>query len=170
MRAFPRLLIVAASLSALMLARPVLAAGTVDDLDEDGVADDVDACLDTPAGDLVDPEGCSVCPCEGPSDEQAWSSRQEYQLCVSGEVRSRKRSGAMSRKDARAAIKNARKASCGDVALTRCCIYPSDQDDAETIVGQCKITTVDKCDQLSEQLDWAEDADPGSCLPNPCIF
>lgn len=170
MRAFPRLLLVAASLSAVMLARPVLA-GTIEDLDEDGIADDLDTCLDTPPADLVDADGCSVCPCEGPSDgQESWSTRQEYQRCVAEEVRARKRAGLLTRKEARAAIKNARKASCGDVALTRCCIYPSDQDDAETIVGQCKVTTVDHCDQLSDQLDWAEDADPGSCLPNPCIF
>ena len=169
MRAFLRLLLVAASLSAVVLARPVLA-GTIDDLDEDGVADDVDVCLDTPAGDLVGTEGCSVCLCDGPTGELTWSSRQEYLVCVITEVRARKRAGTMSRKEARLATKNARKASCGDVALTRCCIYPSDQGDAETIVGQCKITTVDHCAQLSDQLDWAEDADPGSCLPNPCIF
>lgn len=170
MRAFPRLLLATAAMTALVLARPVLAGTTVDD-DGDGVADDVDACLDTPAGDLVKADGCSVCPCDGPTEDQPWASRGEYQTCVFTEVRARKRAGSMNRKAARAAMKNARKASCGDAQLTRCCVYPSDiPDDADTIVGDCKVMTVDHCAQLEDTLDWAEDADPGSCLPNPCVF
>lgn len=169
MRAFPKLLLLTAAFGAVLLARPVLA-GTAEDLDEDGVADDVDACLDTPTGDLVKDDGCSVCPCEGPAEDQPWASRQEYQQCVAVEVRARKRAGLMNRRAARAAVKTARKASCGDAALTRCCIFPDDDSDADTIVGQCKVVSVERCEQLSDQLDWAEDADPGSCVPNPCVF
>src|SRR6059036_2135454 len=62
-------------------ARPA-AAQLLDDFDEDGVLDQLDQCPDTPAGDLVDSEGCSYCPCEGAYDGSAWPSHQEYVDCT----------------------------------------------------------------------------------------
>lgn len=51
------------------------------DTDGDGVHDDTDQCLSTPAGEVVDPStGCSVeeaCPCEN-----AWENHGAYVSCV----------------------------------------------------------------------------------------
>ena len=79
-------------LLALLLAATVPAAAvepTADDADGDGVADAADACPDTPAGDLVDPNGCSTCPCEASVDGSAWDSHGVYVRCVVQEARQR---------------------------------------------------------------------------------
>ena len=149
------------------------AAGQVDpDSDGDGVADAVDQCPDTDPGDLVDDVGCSVCPCDAPVDADAWASHDDYVACVTGAAKVRRADGSMKRKDMRNAIKRARKATCGNADLTRCCVYAHIDDNADVNVGQCRITTVDACDALSQRddLDWVEDADAGSCTPNPCLF
>ena len=153
----------------ILVLQPVGVAAALVDEDHDGVADEIDSCTDTPEGDVTTSDGCSACPCDAPSDGSAWDSRTAYLACVAKTVRAHKQAGAMSRKAARAAMKTARKSSCGDANLTRCCVFPSDSD-ADEVVGKCKVVSVDQCDQMSEQLEWAEDADPGSCLPNPCVF
>ena len=153
----------------ILLGSPVGA--IADDDDQDGVADELDACIDTPSGDITAADGCSVCPCEGPADGSSWGSHDGYLKCVADAIRVRKHDRTMSRKAARNALRIARKATCGNEALTRCCIFPSDQTEAsDTVVGKCRIMSVDQCDELTNRLDWAEDADPGSCLPNPCVF
>src|SRR4029077_1983480 len=88
---FVRVLPRAALVVRLLLAAPPAAAivPTVDDADGDGVADTVDACPDTPARDLVDANGCSVCPCDQTADGAAWSSHADYVRCVVGEARRR---------------------------------------------------------------------------------
>ncbi len=153
----------------LAVAAPVLAASAADD-DQDGVADDVDACLDTPHADLVDATGCSVCPCDAQADDSEWSSHEQYLACVASEAKQLRRDKQINRKRARAAIKASRKSSCGNAELTRCCIYPDNADELDTVVGQCRLMTPDDCDALSETHDFVEDADTGSCLPNPCTF
>jgi hypothetical protein len=153
---------------AFVVTRPIGAADVVDD-DHDGVADEIDDCTDTPEAEIVGSDGCSVCACAGPDENSAWASRDAYLGCVLNAARERKRAHTMSRKAARAAVKAARKSSCGDQALTRCCIYPADSEE-DVVEGACRVVTVERCDEMSEQLEWAEDADPGSCLPNPCVF
>ncbi len=39
-------------------------------------------------------------------------------------------------------------------------------------MGDCRLMTAEACDALDddERIDWAEDEDNGSCLPNPCVF
>lgn len=157
------------TLGLLLLARPSIAQEMSGDEDLDGVVDGSDSCPDTPEGDIVDVTGCSVCPCEGPTDTSSWSSRGAYLGCITNAVRAQKRGRSMNRKQAVAAMKAARKSSCGDENLTRCCIFPAD-DMSDTVIGKCRVVSVDQCDQLADQLDWAEDFDPGSCLPNPCVF
>ena len=149
--------------------QPGSVAAAEEDQDLDGVADTADACPDTPEGAVTTADGCTACPCDGPTAGSVWESRGSFLACITDAVRGRKQARAMSRRGARAAIKAARKSSCGDANLTRCCVFPSDSG-SDTIVGKCKVVTVDQCDQMSEQLEWAEDADPGSCLPNPCVF
>ncbi len=166
-----RLAVGFAMLWVLAGATPV-AGQTAADADGDGVADAADQCTDTPAGDLVDDAGCSVCPCDAPVDGDAWTSHDAYVACVTTAVKARRAAHTMSRKEMRSEIRRARKATCGNEALTRCCIYAHLDENAEVNVGQCRIMTPDACDGLTNRsdLDWVEDVDVGSCTPNPCLF
>jgi hypothetical protein len=115
----------------------------------------VDACPDTPAGDLVDASGCSVCPCGN-----AWRSRAAYVRCVRAEARRRFFQGILGRSEERSAVAAARKASCGRPEATRCCVYTG-PDDAS---GRCRIMHVAPCEALADSAD----AGAGSCVPSPC--
>jgi hypothetical protein len=139
----------------------------IDD-DNDGVDDDFDDCWDTPEGDLVDEVGCSVCDCDETPTGEAWASHGDYVQCVVAEVKARMTAAAMTRVERRAAVQHAKRSTCGNDELTRCCIFP-DTDD-EVIVGRCKVVPWDRCDAMIETRDWAEDLDTGSCLPNPCVY
>ena len=92
----------------------------LEDQDLDGVADAADTCPDTPEGDVTTADGCTACPCDGPTAGSVWESRGSFLACITDAVRGRKQARAMSRRGARAAIKAARKSSCGDANLTRC--------------------------------------------------
>lgn len=155
---------------ALAPVRPASAQAFGGDFDEDGVADAEDLCPDTPAGDLVDAEGCSLCPCEAAIDDSPWGSHQTYMRCVITSARRLRTERQLTRRTMRAAIKRARKSTCGNDAMTRCCVYPSLDSDAEVIVGQCRMLTPERCDALGTLVDLAEDMGAGSCLPNPCNF
>jgi len=51
------------------------------DADGDGVADSLDQCPGTPAGEIVDAEGCSIdqlAPCSGPASGGAWKNHGQY--------------------------------------------------------------------------------------------
>jgi hypothetical protein len=166
-----RLALAFAVLCALAGAAP--AAAQVDpDEDTDGVTDAADLCPETPVDDFVDPDGCSICPCDEDANGDAWTSHEAYVACVATEARARRAARTLKRKAMRAAIKRARKAACGNEELTRCCVYAQLDDEAEVNFGQCRVTTVDACDDLSlrEDLDWVEDMGSGSCTPNPCEF
>jgi len=151
-------------------ARPVAAQDAADDGDADGIVDIADECLDTPAAALIDDRGCSVCPCDATAAGAVWSSRQEYIACVKAEAKRRRAAGLMRAKQMRTAIRAARRSTCADQQLTRCCVYA----DFDTDVGQCRLMTADACDALDERLfeidGAAEDEGGGSCLPNPCVF
>ena len=134
------------------------------DVDGDGVEDSIDECTDTEPGDMVDADGCSVCPCEETADGDESSSHDAYVQCVAAEAKHRRRKHMIKRKAMRALIKQAKVAACGSEELTRCCTYTGDDD----TVGACKVMTVDKCDALWEESDYVDDAGPGSCTPNPC--
>lgn len=148
----------------------VAAQDAPDDGDADGVVDVVDECPDTPAGTLIDDRGCSVCPCDATADGAAWSSRREYIACVTAEAKRRRAAGLLRARRMRAAIRAARRSTCADQQLTRCCVYA----DIDVDVGHCRLMTADACDALDERLfetDGAADDDGGgSCLPNPCVF
>jgi hypothetical protein len=149
------------------------AAAQVDpDEDGDGVVDTLDECNDTPEGDLIDAQGCSVCPCDATAAGDPWASHDAYVACVMDEAKARREAKTMKRREMRNVIRRARKATCGDQALTRCCVYAHLDDTADVSVGQCRIMTVDACEEmgLREDLDWVEDVEGGSCTPNPCLF
>ncbi len=137
----------------------------VPDADQDGVADAMDACPDTPAGDLVDATGCSVCPCDATADGTVWSSHREYLGCVVAAAKSRLRARTMRARELRKAVRQARVSTCGDAALTRCCIYPN--EDAE--IGSCRPMQPEQCVALDGDQVVTEDLGPGSCAPNPCV-
>jgi hypothetical protein len=63
----------------------------------------------------------------------------------------------------------ARRSTCGNIVLTRCCVY----QDYFAEVGTCRITTVESCDAIDDRLSegdgGADDEGPGSCAPNPCV-
>jgi hypothetical protein len=159
----------AVTLLAAALAVPATARPLAEDLDGDGVADAADACPDT-EGDLVDADGCSVCPCAETLDGDSWRSHDDYVACVVAAARAQKAARRGSRRAIRQAVRRAKRSTCGDDGRTRCCIYPDDPDlDADTIVGRCRTTTVDECDRIADDHD-AEDAGPGSCTPNPCVY
>src|SRR5262245_17781905 len=118
----------------LAAAAPALALDpSADDADGDGVADAVDACPDTPGGDLVDQDGCSVCPCDATVNGDAWASHGDYVRCVVQEARQRVQGHVATKRAMRAALRTARRSTCGSSALTRCCVYADDDAD----VGAC---------------------------------
>jgi hypothetical protein len=159
-----------AAVLVLLLAGSARAQAVGGDADGDGVADAIDQCPDTPAGDLVDATGCSVCPCDGPTDGATWTSHQDYVVCVVTAAKARRASGQLTRAKARAAMRQAKRATCGAADLTRCCVFPPDSD-ADVVVGSCKVMSVDKCSQLEGDPDLDdEDYGPGSCQPNPCSY
>jgi hypothetical protein len=167
----PRLVAsLAITLLAVALVMPAGAGQPAADEDGDGVRDAADVCPDTASGDFVDADGCGVCPCEETLDAVPWGSHDGYVACVVAAARTQKAAHRGSRRAIRQAVRRAKRSTCGDEARTRCCVYPDDPDlDAETIVGRCRTTTVDECDRLAEDVD-AEDAGPGSCTPNPCVY
>ena len=154
----------------LVLASPARGQTPPPDADLDGVADAVDECDDTPSGDLIDAAGCSLCPCEETPDGDTWASHEAYVRCVRIEAKRMRAAKRLTRKGKRAAVKRARRATCGNEEMTRCCVYPDDYDaDAESVTGECRIMSVDACFDLGDRAD-AEDTGPGSCNPNPCVY
>lgn len=136
------------------------------DADGDGVPDAVDACPDTPARDLVDDQGCSVCPCNTTRSGAPWGSRIAYLRCVKGETRHRVFAGTLGRGEARNTVRAAVFSTCGRDGLTRCCVYRS-ADVTHVHRGQCRIVTAVACDARAST-GLGTDAATGSCLPNPC--
>jgi hypothetical protein len=127
------------------------------------VPDATDACAGTPAGDLVDATGCSVCPCGGRRDGGSWGSGAAYVRCVRAEARRRLTLGLMARAERRRAVRAARQSSCGRSAATRCCLYAGADDDT----GQCRVLAAATC-AAHEAAGDADDLGPGTCLPSPC--
>ncbi len=146
----------------LAFASGVLAQADSDD-DRDGVPDEVDFCLDTPAGDFIDAFGCSVCDCEQAPEGGAWSSRRAYQRCVAAEARTRLLDGRIGPAEFRLALKRARASSCGNADLTRCCLFRRAGG-----AGRCRVMAWERCDAETLRIHDAVDWDVGSCFPNPC--
>ncbi len=157
-----------AALAVALAAGPARA--QVADDDGDGVANEVDDCPDTPVGNLVDDAGCSMCPCDAPTDANIWESRRAYLTCVTDAAKELLATGRLDRKTRRLVLRSARTSTCGKPDLARCCIYPHFDPAADVNVGRCRIMTGDRCDMLGEKLDTVESLDSGSCYPNPCSF
>lgn len=150
-------------LATLAVAAPVAAQTSGDD-DGDGIANEVDDCPDTPAGDMVGDDGCSVCDCDADADGNDWGSHQAYVACVATEVHARRTGGTMKAKAARQQMRHAKDSSCGDPDLTRCCIPLK----RAASTSRCIVMSTDRCGTLGDHDDAVQDVDSGSCLPNPC--
>jgi len=142
-----------------------------EDFDEDGVVDTIDACPDSEPSDLVGPDGCAVCSCDGGPAGAGWESRKAYIACVRHWVKGLRTADAVDLTAGRLLVRRARHSTCGNPVLVRCCVFQP--IDAE--VGKCRVMSEDACDALDERLfnddqGEANNEDTGSCLPNPCTF
>ena len=84
------------------------------DSDDDDVPDYLDQCPDTPAGAVVDANGCSIdqlCPCEGP-----WRNHAEYLTCLRAVVATFVSEGLLSAAEGRAVLKQGERSNCGKPA------------------------------------------------------
>lgn len=161
---------VAIALCVALAPRMASAQEEIEDFDEDGIADSVDACTDSEPSDLVGPDGCVICSCDGGPDGAGWASKKEYVSCVRRWVKQAKSTDVVDAPTGRLFLRRARASTCGNPELVRCCVYES--YDAE--VGRCRVMTENACDALDERLfesdGGADSEDTGSCLPNPCVF
>jgi hypothetical protein len=131
------------------------------DADGDGVSDASDACPGTPADELVNPAGCSVCPCAGPSGGESWPSRLAYLRCVRTAARDLLAVGRLDDGRRRAALEHTRRSSCGRPAATRCCVFGS----ATAGSGRCRVLRREQCAGRADTLDVG----PGSCVSFSCV-
>jgi hypothetical protein len=86
------------------------------DEDGDGVPDSLDQCPGTPAGALVDAEGCSIeqlAPCAGPASGGAWKNHGEYVSAVAQAAVEFLAEGLISEEEADAIVSAAAQSDCG---------------------------------------------------------
>jgi len=145
-------------------------AETPADFDEDGVADAADACPDTDSADLVESDGCVIVSCELGIDGSGWSSHRAYLLYIADWTKAARAAGRVTSREARELLRRARKSTCGNPELVRCCVFADFEDDA----GRCHIMSESACDARDDKLfesdGGADEEGAGSCLPNPCRF
>jgi hypothetical protein len=85
------------------------------DSDGDGVPDDQDECPNTPAGVVVNGQGCSIeqiVPCDGP-----WKNHGEFVRAMTEVVMAFIRDGIISRKEGRDILQQAARSDCGKGSL-----------------------------------------------------
>jgi hypothetical protein len=86
------------------------------DADTDGAGDACDQCVDTPAGDIANSRGCTVdqlCPCDGPTPEQAWRDADQFKRCVKRKLRNFRRQHLVTSDQAGEIMDAARSNGCG---------------------------------------------------------
>ena len=86
------------------------------DGDGDGVPDDIDQCPNTPAGALVDPEGCSIeqlVPCSGPANGGAWTNHGQYVSLVGKSAEAFLSEGLITQEQKDAIVEAAAQSNCG---------------------------------------------------------
>lgn len=92
------------------------------DTDGDGVPDRLDKCPNTPAGEIVDADGCSIdqlVPCEGPPQGGAWRNHGEYVSAVVDVVRTFLGKGLITREQASRITTAAARSDCGKKRQSR---------------------------------------------------
>lgn len=91
-------------------------ANEVIDADGDGVADEFDQCLNTPAEAVVNGYGCSIdqlTPCAGPATGGTWKNHGQYVVAVLRTAKSFQAAGLITRKERNAIVRTAAKSDCG---------------------------------------------------------
>jgi len=86
------------------------------DADGDGVGDSLDQCPGTPAGAIVDANGCSIdqlAPCAGPASGGTWKNHGEYVSSVARAVEAFLEQGLLTEEQAEAIVSAAARSSCG---------------------------------------------------------
>ena len=86
------------------------------DTDLDGVADSVDQCPGTPAGAIVDADGCSIdqlVPCDGPASGGSWKSHGQYVSSVARVVGDFLAEGLITEDEADEIVAQAAESNCG---------------------------------------------------------
>jgi len=91
------------------------------DADGDGIANERDACPDTPSGSPISADGCSLeqlCPCSRPAPGAKWTNHGEYVSCVVASI-AEITHPPLDRWQQMHAIREASRSSCGRKAVTR---------------------------------------------------
>jgi hypothetical protein len=86
------------------------------DSDCDGVGDSVDLCPDTPAGSLVDANGCSIdqlAPCAGPASGGTWKNHGQYVSTVAHVVEEFVDQGLITEEQGEEIVEQAAQSDCG---------------------------------------------------------
>ena len=86
------------------------------DADADGVADSLDLCPGTPAGAIVDANGCSIdqiAPCSGPASGGTWKNHGQYVSAVAQAVNAFLAQGLISADQADEIVAQAAESRCG---------------------------------------------------------
>ena len=86
------------------------------DEDGDGVPDSLDHCPGTPAGEIVNAEGCSIdqlAPCSGPASGGTWKNHGQYVSTVAHAAEAFVAEGLISVEQADEIIANAARSNCG---------------------------------------------------------
>ncbi len=86
------------------------------DADADGVPDSLDLCPNTPAGAVVDANGCSIdqiVPCSGPASGGTWKNHGQYVSSIARATEIFVALGLISEAQAEAIVSNAARSDCG---------------------------------------------------------
>jgi len=86
------------------------------DEDLDGVADSLDQCPGTPAGAIVDANGCSIeqlAPCNGPASGGAWKNHGQYVSAVAQAAEAFLAQGLITAEQAEEIVTQAAQSDCG---------------------------------------------------------
>jgi len=86
------------------------------DRDRDGVLDDIDECLNTPADAVVGQHGCSIdqiVPCAGPRSGGQWKNHGQYVSAVSAAVGELLADNRLTQAEAEAVLDRAGRSACG---------------------------------------------------------
>ena len=89
--------------------------GGIVDGDGDGITDDIDSCLDTPAASAIDATGCAIaqlCPCSAQSDGAPWATHGDFVSCTAGEARRFSKAGIIGRAEIGGIVSAAARAQC----------------------------------------------------------
>lgn len=92
------------------------------DEDGDGVPDSVDLCPGTPAGEIVDANGCSIdqlAPCSGPASGGTWKNHGQFVSTVAQAVEAFLAQGLINAEQAEKIITQAAQSNCGANGITR---------------------------------------------------